>query len=335
MNLFLILAATLTAGIGSVWLAALLMRVGVRNGGSGLNAQHLLSLAAGALLATAFMHLLPEAFEGGVAPSRLFAALLFGVVFFFLLDKAELWHHGHEHHGGHTAAQGHSHGHDHGHGHGHGHTHGTAHGHAHVHGAPRAGGWTVLTGDSVHCFGDGILIASAFAADVRLGLVAAVSVLAHEVPHHIGDLVVLRQTSANARAAVVKVSLAGTMTALGGLIGWWLVDQLHGWLPYFLVLASSSFIYVALADLIPQLQKSLPARQTAAQIAWLATGIAVVTLVSTLAHGGHDHDHGHADGDAHGHGAVEEERHHEGDGHDHGPGETTPRSAVPVPTPAR
>ena len=64
------------------------------------------------------------------------------------------------------------------------------------------------------------------------------------------------------------------MTALGGLVGWWLVDQLHGWLPYFLVVASSSFIYVALADLIPQLQKRLPARQTLSQIAWLATGIA-------------------------------------------------------------
>ena len=95
---------------------------------------------------------------------------------------------------------------------------------------------------------------------------------------------------------------------------------------------SSSFIYVALADLIPQLQKSLPARQTAAQVAWLAMGIAVVTLVSTLAHGGHDH--GHADGDAHGHGTAEE-RHHEGDGHDHGPGETTPRRAEPTSAPAR
>jgi len=326
MNLLFILPATLAAGIGSVWIAALLMRVGVRNGTGGLNAQHLLSLAAGALLATAFMHLLPEAFEGGIEPSRLFAALLFGVVFFFLLDKAELWHHGHEHHHGAVAAP--ASGHDHDHGHAHGHPHAHAHGPA----ASRTGGWTLLTGDSVHCFGDGILIASAFTADARLGVVAAVSVLAHEVPHHIGDLVVLRQTSANARAAVVKVSLAGTMTALGGLIGWWLVDRLHGWLPYFLVLASSSFIYVALADLIPQLQKSLPARQTAAQVAWLAMGIAVVTLVSTLAHGGHDH--GHADGDAHGHGTAEE-RHHEGDGHDHGPGETTPRRAVPTSAPAR
>ncbi|CAN7174472.1 ZIP family metal transporter [Variovorax paradoxus] len=294
MNLIVIIAATLVAGIGSVWLAALLLRVGVRNGSGGVNSQHLLSLAAGALLATAFMHLLPEAFESRIEPALLFGVLLFGLVFFFLLDKAELWHHGHEHHHG-------DHG-DHG-DHGHGHDHGHHHGHAHAHAPRTGGGWAVLTGDSVHCFGDGILIASAFIADIRLGLVAAVAVLAHEVPHHIGDLVVLRQSSANQRAALVKVSLAGTMTMLGGIVGWWLVDQLHGWLPYFLVLASSSFVYVALADLIPQLQKRLPARQTAAQIVWLVVGIALVTLVSRLAHGEHGHgDHGQDEGHGeHGH----------------------------------
>ncbi|MDQ0586967.1 ZIP family metal transporter [Variovorax paradoxus] len=301
MNLIVIIAATLVAGIGSVWLAALLLRVGVRNGSGGVNSQHLLSLAAGALLATAFMHLLPEAFESRIEPALLFGVLLFGLVFFFLLDKAELWHHGHEHHHGDAmpgpvghAAGGHDHG-DHGHAH--------AHGHAHSHAPRTGGGWAVLTGDSVHCFGDGILIASAFIADLRLGLVAAVAVLAHEVPHHIGDLVVLRQSSANQRAALVKVSLAGTMTMLGGIVGWWLVDQLHGWLPYFLVLASSSFVYVALADLIPQLQKRLPARQTAAQIVWLVVGIALVSLVSRLAHGEHGHgDHGHDEGHGeHGH----------------------------------
>jgi zinc and cadmium transporter len=293
MNLIVIIAATLVSGIGSVWLAALLLKVGVRSGSGGVNPQHLLSLAAGALLATAFMHLLPEAFESRIEPALLFGVLLFGLVFFFLLDKAELWHHGHEHHHG-EVKDGHE-GHDH---HDHpGHAHaGHSHDHAHDHDrGPRTGGWAVLTGDSVHCFGDGILIASAFTADWRLGLVAALAVLAHEVPHHIGDLVVLRQSSANQRAALVKVSLAGTMTALGGIAGWWLVDQLHSWLPYFLVLAGSSFVYVALADLIPQLQKRLPARQTAAQILWLAAGIVLVTAVSRLAHGEHGHDHGHDD----------------------------------------
>jgi len=145
----------------------------------------------------------------------------------------------------------------------------------------------VLAGDSVHCFGDGMLIASAFIADLRLGAIASLAVLAHEVPHHMGDLMVLRAGTSNKRAALIKVSLAGAVTALGGGLGYWLVDRMHDYLPYFLVVASSSFIYVALADLIPQLQKRLSARQTAAQIVWLAIGIGLVTVMSRL--GGHAH----------------------------------------------
>jgi len=109
----------------------------------------------------------------------------------------------------------------------------------------------------------------------------------HEVPHHIGDLAVLGETSGNRRIALVKVSMAGAVTLLGGIAGWWLVDQLHDFLPFFLVVASSSFIYVALADLIPQLQRQLGARATAMQVVWLAAGIGLVMLVSELAHGAH------------------------------------------------
>ena len=266
LTLIAILIGTLAAGIGSVWLAAVLSF-----GALARYTQHMLSLAAGALLATAFMHLLPEAFESQASAHDLFMTLLFGVVFFFLLDKAELWHHGHEHHHAGEAV-------------GHGHAH--AHGHAHPTGsAPVSGAWAVLAGDSVHCFGDGVLIASAFMADMRLGVIASLAVLAHEVPHHMGDLMVLRTGSANKQAAIVKVSLAGAVTAIGGLTGYWLVDQLQDYLPYFLVIASSSFMYVALADLIPQLQKRLTARETAAQIAWLAAGIFLVTAVSGMAHG--------------------------------------------------
>jgi zinc and cadmium transporter len=278
MTLLAILIGTLVAGIGSVWLAAWLS-FGVIS----RYTQHMLSLAAGALLATAFLHLLPEAFESDVGPHALFLTLLLGLVFFFLLDKAELWHHGHEHHHGH-------HDHDHsGHAH-HGHAQNdhAHHDHAgHAHGGERsAGHWAVLAGDSVHCFGDGILIASAFMADLQLGVIAALAVLAHEVPHHMGDLVVLRQGSSNRKAAVLKVSMAGAITALGGAVGYVLVDALHGALPYFLVVASSSFIYVALADLIPQLQKRLSAKETAAQIIWLVGGMAMVMAVSQLAHRG-------------------------------------------------
>ena len=266
MILIAIILGTLVAGIGSVWLAAALSF-----GVLARYTQHMLSLAAGALLATAFMHLLPEAFQSQASAHDLFATLLAGLVFFFLLDKAELWHHGHEHGAGQS----------HGHGHAHQHLHdATNAGEQHI-----SGGWAVLAGDSVHCFGDGILIASAFMADMRLGIVASLAVLAHEVPHHMGDLVVLRQSSNNnQRAAIVKVSMAGAVTALGGVLGYALVEQLYDFLPFFLILASSSFVYVALADLIPQLQKRASPRETAAQIAWLLAGIGLVMLISRLAH---------------------------------------------------
>jgi zinc and cadmium transporter len=277
MTLLAILVGTLAAGIGSVWLAAWLSFGIVSR-----YTQHMLSLAAGALLATAFLHLLPEAFEAGVEPHNLFMTLLFGLLFFFLLDKAELWHHGHEHHHG-DVHQGHNHHDAHDHDHAHSHAANASHDHG-AHAKPLAGGWAILAGDSVHCFGDGVLIASAFMVDLKLGVVAALAVLAHEVPHHMGDLVVLRQGSQSRQTAVLKVSLAGAITALGGLAGYALLDQLHGVLPYMLAVASSSFIYVALADLIPQLQKRLTSRETAAQIVWLMSGIALVSAVSVLAH---------------------------------------------------
>jgi zinc and cadmium transporter len=209
-------------------------------------------------LATAFLHLLPEAFESEAGAHALFMTLLIGLVFFFLLDKAELWHHGHEH------------GHDHNH-HAHGH-------HGHVHGEEQASGH----GREAH----GHLQAHHAEEKVR-GQWAALAVLAHEVPHHMGDLAVLRQGSSSRQAAIVKVSMAGAITALGGAVGYVLVDALHDWLPYFLVVASSSFVYVALADLIPQLQKRLSARETASQILWLGVGMGMVVLVSALA--GHQH----------------------------------------------
>ena len=285
MNLIAILVGTLIAGVGSVWIAATLSF-----GVLARYTQHMLSLAAGALLATAFIRLLPEGFESGVEVHVLSGTLLAGLLFFFLLDKAELWHHGHEHHPTlptldqamvDADVM-------------HGHAHDDAHAHAdhagHHHAAPLAGGgWAVLTGDAVHCFGDGVLIASAFLSSPALGWAATLAVLVHEVPHHMGDLAVLHQGSRRKwRTALLKVSLAGAVTALGGVVGWALVEGLAGLLPYLLMLAASSFIYVALADLIPQLQKRLNARQTAAQIVWLLIGMALVIAVGLA---GPEHAH--------------------------------------------
>ena len=270
LTLWATVLGTLGAGVGSVLLAALLSSALL-----GRFTQHLLSLAAGALLATAFMHLLPEAFESDITPHVLFTTLLLGLVFFFLLDKAELWHHGHEH----------SHDHDHG-------SHSKGHDHAHHDqgaDAPSseqgfAGSWAVLAGDSVHAFGDGILVAAAFMTDIRLGVAASLAVLAHEIPHHMGDLAVLQRGFGQGRGALLKLCMAGGVTVLGGLLGHFLIEGHESWLPFMLVVASSSYVYVALADLIPQLQKRLTAPATAMQVLWLFAGIALVTAATEFMH---------------------------------------------------
>jgi zinc and cadmium transporter len=288
MDLAWILAGTVVAGVGSVWLAAFLSF-----GVMARLTRHMLSFAAGALLATAFLQLLPEAIETGISVHLLFGVLLGGLVFFFVLDKAELYHHGHEHgdHGmdlhsdapvqdSHSQPLVHSH---------HSHHSHNGHNHAHHH---ASGGWAVLVGDSVHAFGDGILIASAFMADWRLGWIASMAVLAHEVPHHMGDLVVLQHAGrGNAKAALLKVSMAGTVTALGGVVGYFLLAQFADILPLVLVIAASSFMYVALADLIPQLQRHVSLRDSTGQLLWLVAGIALVLVVGEFSHQGHSHAH--------------------------------------------
>lgn len=262
LTFWTILAGTLFAGVGSVLLAALLARALLAR-----FTQHLLSLAAGALLATAFLHLLPEAFESDAAPHSLFLTLLLGLVFFFLLDKAELWHHGHEH--------GHDHGHDHEHHHSHEHHPGEK---------GLTGSWAVLTGDSVHAFGDGVLVAAAFMTNFSLGVAASVAVLAHEIPHHMGDLAVLQRGLGQGRHALLKLCLAGGVTVVGGFAGFFLIEGHEAWLPFLLVIASSSYVYVALADLIPQLQKRLSAAETGMQVLWLFAGIAMVTAAVQWMH---------------------------------------------------
>jgi zinc and cadmium transporter len=269
MLLIAITLAAVLAGIGSVWIAAALS-LGVLS----RYTHHLLSLAAGALLATALLHLLPEALESQYSAKQLFGLLLAALLVFFLLDKAELYHHGHEH------------GHDHPHpGHDHNgpeHNRLAHEGHAHGHG--KSGGWPVLLGDAIHCFGDGVLIASAFVVDIRLGVAAALAVLAHEVPHHMGDVVVLRRSSTSVWSAAAKVSGAGAFTIIGAWAGYAFSDSLKDAMPLLLVVGGASFIYVALADLIPQLQRRLSARETAAQVAWLLLGIGLVAVATQMAH---------------------------------------------------
>lgn len=179
---YLILAPTV-AGLGSVLLASAVSLWG-RFGCS--SEQKLLSFAAGCLLGTAFLHVLPEALESQHAPRQLLGILLAGLVFFFLIDKAELWQ-------GRVAPS-------------HPNPHRFKNSLSEQGNAGKPGAWALLAGDSVHAMGDGILLAAAFAADAGVGLVTALAVLAHEIPRHAGELVVLQAGSRSPRAALVKLS---------------------------------------------------------------------------------------------------------------------------------
>src|SRR3989344_1177447 len=275
MTLTYIMATTLFGGLASVLLAA-----GLSAPLLSLIVRHLVSLSTGVLLGTALLHVLPEAFESDVAPQALFLTLLGGLMFFFLLEKAELYRHGHHHE------------HDH-------------HDHHHGFDAEQAGrgGWSVLVGDSIHNFCDGVLIAAAFLVDTQVGLITAMAIIAHEIPQEVGDYIVLINAGFSRARALVYNLISGMAAVVGGVLGYFLIEPWQHLLPYLMVIAASSFIYVAVADLIPQLQKRLHLRDTALQIVWLAVGLGFITLITGSLHG-HDHEHGHAHDHEHGHAEV-------------------------------
>ncbi|HEX6364018.1 MAG TPA: ZIP family metal transporter [Albitalea sp.] len=257
MTLAWIVLATFVGGLLSVVIAAsltvaMLARV-VRD---------LVSVSAGVLLGTALLNLLPEAFESGASPQSLFATLLAGLLFFFLLEKAEIYRHQHHH---------------------------EADAHDHHHGFDRQqagrGGWSVLLGDSIHNFCDGIIIAAAFLADPQIGLVTALAIIAHEIPQEVGDYIVLVNAGLTRRRALAYNALSGLAAVVGGVLCSFVVGPWQQLFPYLLVIASSSFIYVAVADLIPQLQHRLSWRDTAAQLAWLGGGLMMIVMAGQWLHG--------------------------------------------------
>ena len=261
MILTSIVLATLAGGVLSVVLAAWLTVSML-----GRLVKNLVSLSAGVLLGTALLNVLPEAFESKTDPQALFATLLVGLLFFWLLEKAELYRHVHHHEG-------------------------DGHDHHHQFDAQQAGrgGLSVLVGDGIHNFCDGIIIAAAFLADPTLGWVTAAAVVAHEIPQEAGDFIVLLNAGFSRTKALFYNVLSGLAAVAGGVAGYFMVGPWSDLLPYLLVVAASSFIYIAVADLLPQLQQRLAWRETVSQVLWLAAGLGLVMLARLLLEGTHAH----------------------------------------------
>lgn len=217
----------------------------------------MVSLSVGIMLSTTFLHALPEAFESKADPRTLFATLLGGLLGFFMLEKMAILRHSHHH-----EADGHH--------------------HEHGHDAHEAGkaGWMILVGDGVHNFTDGILIAAAFLANPKLGLVTCFAIVAHEIPQEIGDFIVLLNAGFSRARAYFYNLICSLLSILGGILGYLMLDKAANLIPYALVFASSGFIYIAVSDLMPQMQRRATWRDTIPQVLLIASGVALVLLLT-------------------------------------------------------
>lgn len=235
----------------------------------------LISYAIGALLGAAFLEILPHAFENESA-SVVAATVLAGILGFFILEKLVLWRHCHAedcevHSDEHAAAHG-------GHGHSHGYAAGNDHGRS---------GMLILIGDSFHNFVDGILVAAAFMESTELGIVTALAVIAHEIPQEVGDFLILLHSGYSKTRALVLNLVSSLAMLAGGLLAYFALQALQGWINSMLAIAAASMIYVAVADLIPGLHRRTELRATLQQALLIALGVASIWGVSLLT--GHSH----------------------------------------------
>lgn len=259
-----ILAACLAGGLVSVLLAAVVaFRVQARL------VPVLVSYAVGALLGAVFLDILPHLFEESKDPEGTAGLILAGILGFFLLEKLLLWrhHHGHGEEGGPA-----------------GEVAGGAHGHAHDEGRS---GLMIVVGDSFHNFTDGVIIAGAFLADVKLGVVTAAAIVAHEVPQEVGDFLVLLHSGYSKAKALALNALASLASIAGALLGYFALSAAQEWVPRMLAIAAASMIYVAVADLMPGLHRRTRLAETVSQVAFIALGILTLWVVHLALGGGH------------------------------------------------
>lgn len=222
---------------------------------------YFVSFAIGTLLGAAFLALLPHALTGESSgdPHLITTTVLLGVLGFFVLEKMVLWRHCHSD---------------------------VCDAHAiepadHMHGVT---GTLILIGDGIHNLVDGILIAAAFLTDEHLGVVTALAVAAHEIPQEVGDFAILLHSGFSRAKAFVFNVLASTTTVIGGLVAYFAMAEVNKVVPYVLAVAAASFIYIAVADLIPGLHKRTQATATLQQVLLIAAGVVVIYLAHATLH---------------------------------------------------
>ncbi len=248
MTLTLIIFFTLLGSICSVGLAALLLlvkrqRLPFVTGG-------LIPYAIGTLLGAAFFGMIPHALQHLPSTSVL-AAILLGVILFYVLEKFALWRHCHEQPCDvHTRA-----------------------------------GTMILIGDSLHNFVDGVAIAAAFAGSVPLGVATSVAIIAHEVPQEVGDFAILLESGYSRSRALWFNTLSSLTALIGAVLTYFLLPVMQTSVPYLLSVSAASFIYIALADLVPGRRSTGGLRSLAWELPLIALGVGtIITLKLTAGH---------------------------------------------------
>lgn len=226
------------------------------------------SYAVGALLGVVFLDLLPHIFEQTTRYQAAAGWLLMGILAFFVLEKLVLWRHTHDHAGAAEAAVAASLNHKH-----------AGHSHSVNESGRTTSAWMIIIGDGFHNFTDGLAIAAAFMADVRIGVVTAIAIIAHELPQELGDFLVLIHSGFSRSRALFWNVMSSFATLLGALLAYVMLASLAEYSIMFLCFAASSMIYVAIADLIPGLHKRSTLTDTVQQISLIGAGVGTIWTV--------------------------------------------------------
>ncbi len=211
----------------------------------------LVAYATGALLASATVGLIPEALENNavVETEPLFLTFLLGIVAFFLLEKVIIWHHCHEEECEERKKM----------------------------------GSLILVGDAVHNMVDGILIAASFLTSVELGIAVSLSAIIHEVAQEIGDFAILLNSGYSRRRAFGFNLLSSLSMVVAAIIAFFALDAVQNAVPFIIMISAASFVYIALADLSPELHHhKRDGKLILRQVIFITIGIATVLLILTL-----------------------------------------------------
>jgi len=208
-----------------------------------------ISIAVGALLGDAFIHIIPEALENSTNPTLIGSLIITGIILFFILEKLLHWHH----HGEKEESMG-------------------------IHPV----GKLVLLSDGVHNFLDGIIIGASFMVSVPVGIATTMAVILHEIPQEIGDFAVLLHSGYTRKRALWLNFLSAFMAFLGATIFFMLGEFAETVSSYFLPIAAGGFIYIAMTDLIPELHKAEQNKRSLFQIVSIVMGFLLMFALTFL-----------------------------------------------------